>query len=205
VPTPPDPHLPRPVSRYDGAIVLYPALLAPDVADRLFEALLERVEWRQERIRMFGREVLQPRLVAWHGDPGRAYTYSGLTLRPRPWTPELLEVRRAIEEVRPGAGFNSVLLNLYRDGRDSMGWHADDEPELGREPAIASVSLGAERTFQLKHRTRDDVDRIDLTLPHGSLLWMAGPTQHCWKHRLPKRAGEVGPRINLTFRRIVAA
>lgn len=188
----------------DASVALYPALLAPDVADRLFERLRADIAWRQERLSLFGREVLQPRLIAWHGDPDCAYTYSGLSLEPAPWTPELSEILEHIERARPGAGFNSVLLNLYRDGRDSVGWHSDDERTLGSEPEIASVSLGAVRTFQLKHRTRGDLERIDLRLPHGSMLWMAGSTQRCWKHCLPKRAGAVGARINLTFRRVVS-
>lgn len=187
----------------DARVALYPSLLAPGDADRLLAALLERIAWRQESVRVFGRAVAQPRLIAWHGDPGCTYEYSGLALSPAAWTPELLEVLAHLERARPGARFNSVLLNLYRDGRDSVGWHADDERSLGAEPEIASVSLGAVRTLQLRHRTRADVARVDLELPHGSALWMWGPTQRCWQHRLPKSTAVTAPRVNLTFRFIL--
>ncbi len=149
---------------------------------------------------IFGRPRLVPRLVAWHGDPGATYTYSGTPHEPLPWTPALEQVRRRVQELS-GLQFNAVLLNLYRDGRDGMGWHADDEPELGPDPAIASVSLGAVRRFCLRHRRRKGL-RTDLSLPHGSLLLMTGATQGHWVHALPKTAVPVGERINLTFRRV---
>ena len=136
-----------------------------------------------------------PRLTAWHGAAG--YVYSGIRLTPAAWTPPLLELK-ALAERLAGERFNSVLLNLYRDGRDSVSWHADNEPGLGRDPVIASLSLGAVRRFQLKHRRLDE--RLALDLPHGSCLIMAGATQHHWLHQLPKTTRPVGPRINLTFR-----
>jgi len=184
----------------DGEARLWPAAFGPEDASRLFEALRVGIRWRQEEIVIFGQRRRVPRLVAWHGDPGASYRYSGTDHHPEPWTPDLERLRARVRELG-GAEFNAVLLNLYRDGRDGMGWHADDEPELGRDPVIASVSLGASRRFCLRHRRRKDL-KLDLELPHGSVLVMAGPTQHHWVHALPKTRRPVGERINLTFRRI---
>jgi alkylated DNA repair dioxygenase AlkB len=184
----------------DGEARLWPAALVPDDASRLFDALRDGIRWRQEEIVIFGERRRVPRLVAWHGDPGARYRYSGTDHDPEPWTPELERLRVRVRELS-GVDFNAVLLNRYRDGRDGMGWHTDDEPELGRNPAIASVSLGTPRRFSLRHRRRKDL-KIDLELPHGSLLVMAGPTQHHWVHALPKTRRPVGERINLTFRRV---
>jgi alkylated DNA repair dioxygenase AlkB len=191
---------PRDLSLPDADVHYLPGAFAPAEADRLFDALRRGSGWQQEEITLFGQRRLVPRLVAWHGDPGARYTYSGVAHEPLPWTPALLEVRARVESLT-GQRFNSVLLNLYRDGRDGMGWHADDEPELGRDPVIASVSLGATRGFRLRHRRRRDTVPIDLE--HGSLLLMKGPTQHHWVHALPKTARTVGERINLTFRHVV--
>lgn len=149
---------------------------------------------------MYGRPVRVPRLVAWHGDPAAVYTYSGTEHLPRPWTPALERVRRRAEALT-GHAFNAVLLNLYRDGRDGMGWHADDEPELGPEPVVASASFGATRRFCLRHRRRRDL-KLDVPLGHGSLLLMHGATQRHWLHAVPKTRQPVGARINLTFRRV---
>lgn len=187
----------------DAGLLLWRAAFAATEADRLFHALLETVEWRSEEILIFGRRRLVPRLVAWHGDPGAAYEYSGTTHLPLPWTPLLLELRGRVEALT-GRSYNSVLLNRYRDGRDGMGWHADDEPELGAEPAIASVSLGATRRFLMRHRRRTGA-RLALDLGHGDLLLMAGATQHHWLHALPKTARPVGERVNLTFRSVHTA
>ena len=170
------------------------ALAAPD-ADRLFDQLIAGIDWRQEIARVMGRRVPIPRLTAWHGEAG--YVYSGIRMPPAPWSRPLLEIK-VIAEACAGQAFNSVLLNLYRDGRDSVSWHADNEPGLGRNPVIASLSLGAVRRFQMKHRALGH--RLSLDLPHGSCLVMAGPTQHHWLHQVPKTARPVGPRINLTFR-----
>jgi alkylated DNA repair dioxygenase AlkB len=160
--------------------------------------LRSRIDWQQEDIVIFGERRRVPRLVAWHGDPGTAYTYSGTAHEPLPWTPELQRVRHRAEELT-GHRYNSVLLNLYRDGRDGMGWHSDDEPELGREPAIASVSFGATRRFKLRHRcSRSAACALDLA--HGDLLLMAGATQEHYVHAVPKTARPVGERVNLTFR-----
>ena len=146
---------------------------------------------------------LLPRLVAWYGDPGASYTSSGTAHDPLAWTPELAFLR-AKAQALTGFFFNGVLLNLYRDGRDGMGWHSDNEPELGSEPAVASISFGAERRFRLKHRRRK-TETTDLTLKDGSLLLMYGATQQNWLHSVPKTAAPTGERINLSFRRILAA
>lgn len=182
----------------DGEVRLDEEAVPPERADRLFAELMETTPWRQEEGRVMGRRLPIPRLTAWHGEKG--YVYSGIRMTPAPWTPPLLELR-AIAQALAGRDFNSVLLNLYRSGRDSVSWHADNEPGLGRNPVIASVSLGAARRFQLRHRrTRE---RVTLDLPHGSCLVMAGATQHHWLHQIPKTARPVGPRINLTFRHMV--
>jgi alkylated DNA repair dioxygenase AlkB len=181
----------------DGAVFLYPDALPQAAADRLFAELRGAIEWRQEVATLMGRRVAIPRLTAWHGAAG--YVYSGIRMTPAPWTPPLLELK-ALAEALAGQPFDSVLLNLYRDGRDSVSWHADNEPGLGRDPVIASLSLGAVRRFQLRHRRGPE--RLTLDLPHGSCLIMAGATQHHWLHQLPKTARPVGPRINLTFRRM---
>ena len=184
----------------DGIVRLHEDVLAEADALRLFEQLIAVTPWRQEIATVMGRRVAIPRLTAWHGAAG--YVYSGIRMPPAPWNPPLLEIK-AVAEACAGQQFNSVLLNLYRDGRDSVSWHADSEPGLGRNPVIASVSLGATRRFQMKHRERDE--RLALDLPAGSCLVMAGATQHHWLHQLPKTGRPVGPRINLTFRAMDAA
>ena len=179
-----------------------PNFLPESEASTLRAQLTAEIAWEQRAIRMFGRELPQPRLTAWHGDPAARYTYSGLTWEPRPWTPALLDLRQRVAAAT-GGRFNSVLLNYYRDGRDSMGWHADDEPELGPSPVIASLSLGATRRFRLRPigpKAGALAQPLGLDLPNGSLLLMRGPTQHCWQHALPKTARPTGPRLNLTFR-----
>jgi alkylated DNA repair dioxygenase AlkB len=176
-----------------------PHFLSPTLAQALLEDLSAAVPWEQRSIRLFGRELAQPRLTAWYGDPGAAYSYSGLHWVPRPWRQQLQTLRRRVEVVT-GHRFNSVLLNLYRDGRDSMGWHADDEAELGLTPVIASLSLGATRRFRLRPRPDTAGEAFGLDLPGGSLLLMRPPTQAHWQHALPKTSRSVGPRLNLTFR-----
>ena len=185
---------------FEGEARLWPAAFPDEEASGLFAELRGGIHWHAEEIQIFGRRVPVPRLVAWHGDPGADYEYSGTPHVPEPWTPALARIRGRVAELT-GETFNAVLLNLYRDGRDGMGWHADDEPELGRNPLIASVSLGATRRFCLRHRRRRQL-KHDLQLPHGSLLLMAGPTQHHWVHALPKTRAAVGERINLTLRRV---
>lgn len=198
--SPPTATEPRTLDLPDAEVCLWPRAFAAAEADRLFAALRAGIDWQQEEILIFGERRRVPRLVAWHGDPGAMYTYSGTAHAPLPWNAELLLVRERLQSMT-GHRYNSVLLNLYRDGRDGMGWHADDERELGPNPVIASVSFGAARRFCLRHRRRRDL-RIDLTLAHGSLLVMSGATQHHWVHALPKATAPVGERINLTFRRV---
>lgn len=185
----------------DGEVVLYSQFLSESERQSLFQDLLGAMDWRHEPIRIFGKLVLQPRLTAWVGDPGLRYKYSGITLTAAPWNEPLLMIKKRIEEVL-GCPFNSVLMNLYRDGADSMGWHRDNEKELGPQPVIASVSLGAERVFQLR-RYRSGEKSISVPLTSGSLLVMRGDCQTFWEHRIPKTSRAVGQRINLTFRRIV--
>ncbi len=180
-----------------------PAFLPAAEAETLLAQLRAEVAWEQRSIRLFGQEVPQPRLTAWYGDPAARYTYSGLHWEPTPWTATLRHLRQRVEAAT-GTRFNSVLLNLYRNGRDSMGWHADDEPELGPTPAIASLSLGATRRFRLRPRPGTPAQPFGLDLPTGSLLLMRGPTQQHWQHALPKTARPIGPRLNLTFRWVAA-
>jgi alkylated DNA repair dioxygenase AlkB len=180
--------------------------LEPDfVPDHLalMARLVESLPLRQETIVLFGRMVTMPRLTSWHGDPGCSYTYSGRLFHPAPWTAELAALRDRLT-AREGCAFNSVLVNHYRDGQDSMGEHADDEPELGPSAAdvrIASVSLGAPRRFVLRHRRTRDVHRFELG--EGSVLVMGGTTQRHYRHHLPRTRVPVGPRMNLTFRVIL--
>ena len=183
---------------HGGFLLFHDPFLGPDEAAASFAALLAEVPFRQETIRLFGKAILQPRLTAWHGDPGASYTYSGLSLAPSPWTPALAALRARVEAAA-GCSFNSVLVNHYRDGDDSMGKHADDEPELGENPVIASLSLGARRRFVLEPKKKGE--KVTLELGEGNLLVMAGTTQHHYRHGVPKQAAR-GARMNLTFRRI---
>jgi alkylated DNA repair dioxygenase AlkB len=171
--------------------------------DDVLHQLIAEVAWRQENILVWGKTYPQPRLTAWYGDPGSDYTYSGIGLTPRQWTDCLLDIRRRVETAT-AATFNSVLLNYYRDHRDSMGFHSDDEPELGARPVIASLSLGEERTLVLKHKVNKPAKTMRLRLASGSLLLMRGDTQQYWKHGIAKQTHWCGPRVNLTFRRITA-
>lgn len=190
-----------------GAMSLTEGWIAEAEADALLAALLAELPWRQTTIRMLGREVLEPRLTAYLGDPSAVYTYSGTLHVPAPWVAPLSALRaRLASEL--GLGFDSVLCNLYRDGRDSMGLHADAEPELGPDPVLASISLGAARRFVVvprKKRDRSVDPGLDLALCHGSLLVMEAGMQRAYKHGVPKTSAPVGPRVNLTFRPVVAA
>jgi alkylated DNA repair dioxygenase AlkB len=186
-----------------GELLLFEDWLSAEDARLYHDALLRDVPWEQKHIVIAGKKILQPRLVAWFGDPDAVYTYSGVRNVPLPWIPALLELKQRAEEAA-GAPFNSALANLYRDGQDSMGLHADKEKELGKDPIIASVSLGATRCFQLRYAGKQKkVPGRDLELAGGSLLVMRGTTQHFWRHGVPKEKGPVGPRINLTFRRVL--
>jgi alkylated DNA repair dioxygenase AlkB len=170
-------------------------------AAKILQALIAEIPWRCEKVAMWGRLVPQPRLTAWYGDPGARYAYSGVRLDPLPWTPLLADIKTRVEEAAAST-FNSVLLNYYRDERDSVGFHSDDERELGERPIIASLSLGEERVFVLKHRRSRTIEPVRLRLASGSLLLMRGDTQHCWRHGIPKESRPCGPRVNLTFRTI---
>ena len=185
----------------DADIDYYPNFLSSEKASEYFNIFLKQIEWQQDDIKLFGKTYAQPRLTALYGDAGASYSYSGITMFPRPMFSELIQLKQAIEKVTHQK-FNVVLLNLYRDGRDSNGWHSDDEKELGINPIIASVSLGIERTFQFKHKQNLNVRR-NLILQEGSLLVMKGNTQHFWKHQIAKTKKIISPRINLTFRLII--
>lgn len=184
----------------DGELTFYPRFLPEEQAVAAMATLLRETPWAQEHIQLYGKRYLSPRLTAWYGDPGREYSYSGISHSPLPWTLTLAGIRQRLQQIAD-TPFNSVLLNLYRSGADSVAWHADDEPELGRNPVIASVSLGAPRTFQLKHKTRPSEKRA-LVLESGSCLLMHGKTQRHWLHRLAKCPAITEPRINLTLRLI---
>lgn len=183
----------------DGSAVVTPDFLPHDFADEALEELLARTPWEERTLTMWGKEVAEPRLSTWHSD-GVTYTYSGSLRTATPWTPLLTEIRSRCEHAT-GHTFNGVLVNLYRDGNDHLGWHADDEACNGPEPVIASISLGAERRFDMRHLSSGKT--VSVVLPHGSLLVMSGLSQRCWHHRVPKAPRLEGPRVNLTFRRLI--
>jgi alkylated DNA repair dioxygenase AlkB len=186
----------------DNNFQLDPEFLPSGMADRYLQQLLNEIEWRQDLIRLYGREHRIPRQHQWYADSGVSYHWSGINMQPLNWIPPLTRLRDDLRE-KTGFAFNSVLANLYRDGNDSMGWHSDDEQELGVEPVIASISLGAERDFHLRRKDRGTGGRArSISLPHGSLLLMCGASQRDWQHALPKRRRISKPRINLTFRLI---
>lgn len=177
---------------------LWRQFLEPALTTAIYDSLNTELAWEQSVIQVYGRPVQIPRLNAWYADRGCDYAYSGMQLKRHDWHPLLSDLKQRIEAAT-GARFNSVLANLYRDGNDSVGWHSDDEPELGRNPNIASVSLGASRRFLLKHRKQRQLQH-ELCLNDGSLLLMAGETQHFWYHSVPKQRRIGDARINLTFR-----
>ncbi len=185
----------------DGICSLQDAFYVQEKANDLYRTLMLEVDWKQYSIQMFGRIIPQPRLTAWYGEKGADYSYSGIHLEPLPFTPLIEQIKIDIEALS-GFKFNSVLMNLYRNQNDSMGWHSDDEKELGSDPKIASISLGSSRTFQLKHKTQKQM-KLKVALNNGSLLLMEGTMQHHWLHAIPKSMQECGPRINLTFRKII--
>lgn len=184
----------------DGELDLIEGFLTGDESAAFGSRLLGELAWHGEEIPLFGRRVAVPRLLCWYGDPGAVYRYSGVSHEPLPWHEVLADLRTRIEAFS-GHAFNAVLCNRYRTGRDSMGWHADDEPELGERPFIASLSLGAERLFRIRHRRT--ARTLDVPLRDGDLLLMGGDLQSHWRHSIPKTARPCGERINLTFRRIV--
>lgn len=182
----------------DAEIIYYPSFFQAVEAQAIFKELLDTVPWQQDEIKVYGKVHPQPRLTALFGNDGKPYSYSHITMQPHPWNILLQKIKYKIEEVAE-VNFSTVLLNLYRDGKDSNGWHADDEKELGQDPIIVSLSFGAGRHFHLKHRTDTDLKQ-KILLENGSLLIMKGTTQHHWLHQIPKTAKPIGPRINLTFR-----
>ena len=185
----------------DAEVYYLRELFLAQTAEAIMNQLINEVRWRAENIVVWGKTYPQPRLTAWYGDNGINYTYSGIQLVALPWTDTLIDIKNRIEKFA-GTDFNSVLLNYYRSHRDSMGLHSDDEPELGRRPIIASLSLGEQRTLVLKHKTKRDLKSVRLKLASGSLLLMKGDTQHYWKHGIEKEKRPCGPRVNLTFRRV---
>ncbi|MDA3025784.1 MAG: alpha-ketoglutarate-dependent dioxygenase AlkB, partial [Actinomycetota bacterium] len=182
---------------YDGSAVLHEWVLGDRSWTSIMTTLTEAIPWESHTIRMFGKEYPQPRLVAWFGDPHSEYSYSGLAMTVRPWIPVVQDLRE-IAERHAGVRFNSVLLNLYRNGDDKVSWHRDNEPELGATPTIASMSLGAVRRFKFRHLDSKEVVSVDLA--PGSLVVMSGLSQTCWEHEVPRQAAVSDSRINLTFR-----
>ncbi|GAB3107544.1 alpha-ketoglutarate-dependent dioxygenase AlkB [Aestuariicella hydrocarbonica] len=185
-----------------GELTLYPQWVSERKACSLFRWLEKSLAWEQSVIQIYGRPVVIPRLNAWYGDPGCNYQYSGYRLPLNAWLDPLSEIRTRLHD-ELGVETNSVLANLYRDGQDSVGWHSDDEPELGQNPVIASLSLGGERRFSFRHRRDKTMPPLHLTLTPGSLLVMSGAVQHNWHHCLPKSRKVTAPRINLTYRKVV--
>ena len=185
----------------DGEILYIPNFKKKNAADLLLKKLENTIPWRQDKITVYGKTYDQPRLTSLHSIQQKPYSYSNITMHPRAMTNELLQILTEIEHIKPNS-YNSVLLNLYRNGKDSNGWHADNESALGINPSIASLSLGEERFFHLKHKKLKD-QRIKLKLAHGSLLIMSGELQHHWLHQIPKTTRTISTRINLTFRKII--
>lgn len=186
-----------PVVDHDGRAVLFPGFIDWEAADALLTRLMEEVAWEQADLVMFGKKVTEPRMSVWYSPDGIDYVYSGTRRTAHPFTPAVAEIHRLVEE-HTGARFNSALVNLYRDGNDRLGWHSDNEEINGPEPTIASVSLGAERFFDLRHSDTGETRRV--LLPHGSLLLMSGPLQQRWVHQVPAMKKVRAPRVNLTFR-----
>ena len=187
------------LAKQDGEVYYLEHFIDQQEATKLHAKLLKELDWQEEQITLYGKAITVPRLVCWYGDPAAEYRYSGVLHRPIPWTSTLLELKQQIESVSQHS-FNSVLANLYRDGNDSMGWHADKEKELGKNPYIASLSLGESRLFRLRHNKTKAI--FNLELSNGSLLLLGGSLQHHWQHCVPKTREFKRPRINLTFRNI---
>jgi len=183
----------------NGEYLYIPNFFNKNESDFYLKTLLEIIDWKQEKMNMYGKNVKFPRLTSWYGDNDKPYSFSGITLNPNNWIKELIDIKNKIEP-KCNTEFNSVLLNLYRNGNDSISWHTDAEEELGKNPVIASVNFGATRKFQLRHKNTKE--KIEINLTHGSLLIMKGELQHFWQHQVPKTKKEVDKRINLTFRQI---
>lgn len=189
----------EPIQMPDSDISILRMIEMPLPYDQILRKLIDQTIWRQESVNIYGKHHQQPRLVSLYGDPGKKYDYSGISLMPFQWTDLLREIRRRVEDCTD-AHFNAVFLNLYRDHNDSMGFHSDDERELGKNPVIASVTFGATRVFLLKHKFRKELPLQKVPLEAVSVLLMRGETQHFWKHGINKQKEPCGPRVNLTFR-----
>jgi alkylated DNA repair dioxygenase AlkB len=185
----------------DAIFEYYPNFFTQEKADELYKLLLENTPWQQDIITVYGKNHLQPRLTALYGNEGKPYKYSNIIMHPNPWNATLIYMKELVEE-KANHNFTTVLLNQYRNEKDSNGWHADNERELGRDPIIASISLGEERNFQLKHNTKKEVKQ-NLVLKHGSLILMKEGSQTHYKHQIPKVSKPKNTRINLTFRTIL--
>lgn len=199
-----DDNAPRRLPLPEADVSYFPHAFSRQDADRFLENLQTELPWRQDTIVLFGKPVKIPRLQSWHGDPQCTYTYSNLTLSPHPWTKTLLSIKTCCESLcasKHDIRFNSVLANWYRDGKDSMSFHSDDEPELGINPVIASVTLGASRPFVFKHK--ETKQKYTQVLEHGSVLIMAGTTQSHYVHGIAKTTKPIDGRINLTFRHLI--
>ncbi len=179
-------------------ITYFPNFFSQEIAQHHYESLKSSIHWQQDKIKVFGKTHNQPRLTALFGDNKKTYSYSGITMQPHTFTPDLIQIKKLVEKVA-NAKFSTCLLNYYRDGKDSNGWHSDDEKELGINPIIASISLGAERFFHLRNKA-DKTQKHRILLENGSLLLMKGETQHHWQHQIPKTSKRIEGRINLTFR-----
>jgi alkylated DNA repair dioxygenase AlkB len=198
---PPAEHNGDPMNDLPQADLRYlPQWISAETADQWLEELLVQTPWSQPELKLYGRRFAMPRLVAWYGDPGARLRYSGLIHDPLPWTPLLAEIRQQVQR-EVDRDMNGVLLNLYRNGQDAIGWHSDDEPELGSEPLVVSLNLGATRRFDFRRKGASRIQH-SIALEHGSLLVMGGPTQHYWQHQIARTRKVTEPRLNLTFRQI---
>jgi len=194
----------EPILMPDADVSILHGMETPLPYDQMLRKLIDDTIWRQEAVRIYGKEHQQPRLVSLYGDSGKRYDYSGISLIPLPWTDLLREIKRRIEQCT-NVTFNAVFLNLYRDHNDSMGFHSDDEKELGKNPIVASLTFGARRTFLIKHKFNKELSLVKVPLEAGTVLLMKGTTQHFWKHGINKQTTPCGPRVNLTFRTLYSA
>lgn len=185
----------------NAEVCFYPGFFTREESSNFFTSLTNEIKWRQDKIKLYGKEMDLPRKTAWYADEGKSYKFSGIYLAPEPWTSALLQIKQRLENTAK-AIFNSVMLNLYRDGNDGISWHSDAEPEFGKNPTIASVSFGAARRFMFKHKYDKNL-KSEVELTNGSLLLMSGETQHFWQHQIPKTSKKLEPRINLTFREVI--
>ncbi len=185
----------------DGTVNYFGPILSATDSVIIYQKLLDGISWAHDELVLFGKRIITAREVAWFGDAGLSYRYSGTTKQPKSWTADLLELKALAEDLSKSR-FNSCLLNLYHNGGEGMGWHSDDEKSIVRDSAIASISLGAEREFRMKHKTSGE--KVAVLLESGSLLVMKGSTQRHWLHSIPKTKKVTAPRINLTFRTMLS-